>query len=99
MTYNAEGFALSQHKVYDDPSRNPIFLDAEKNKVNIGFLLHIVNFFTNHLTRENEGTLFKAFENLKADDKPQAWGGRLEQGTQVLDQYWTGADGKGSHRL
>ena len=96
MTYDTEGFARSQHAVYN---RNPIFMDNQKSRVNVGFLLHIVNFFIPHLAHHDKFTLFGAFENLEYDEKPQAWQEQLEQGTKMIGQSWIGMDGKDYHRL
>lgn len=93
MIHKAKGFALSQYHVYDDPKRNPVFLNTDKSKINISFLLHIVNFFTHHLTREDQYTLFNAFKSLKPENKPQAWQEQLRQGTYELGNSWVGMDG------
>lgn len=95
-THDAEGYARSQHAVYN---RNPVFMDNQKSRVNVGFLLHIVNFFIPHLAQQDQCTLFGAFENLEYDEKPQAWQEQLKQGTKAIGQSWIGMDGKDYYRL
>ncbi|KAG8533295.1 uncharacterized protein KY384_002078 [Bacidia gigantensis] len=70
-------FCLSQQVVYTPPSRIPLFLD-KKMTVNVGYLLHIVNFFKYHMKTEPENTLYPLLSDLESHARPTSWDGPLE---------------------
>ena len=88
------GFPVSQHVVYAHPKAQPMFLDENMRKVNVEYLLHIVNFFKYHMTREEEATLYPFLCNLEDSEKPRRWEGRLTQGVKQIGSSWKGSYGK-----
>ena len=96
------GFSYSQRAVYGHPDDYPMFLDNDRFRVNIEFLLHTANFFKYHITHEQENTLFSLFEELEEGQKPRAWEGPIQQGRGIpgvkrLGTHWKGSYGEYSN--
>ena len=87
-------FYFSQHTVYAHPSVQLLFLDSNKSLVNVGFLLHVVNFFKYHITKEDEQTAFGVYCALANGEKFKAWDGPLTQGLKKLGSDWKSSYGK-----
>ena len=71
-----------------------MFLDKYRRFINLEYLLHIVNFFKNHMIRSEEHTLYHDIGALEEDETPQVWAEKLEDGTKQLGKYWMGSYGK-----
>ena len=88
------GFTLSQHTVYAHPQVQPLFLDAGKNEMNVGYFLHVVNFFKYHFTTKDEQTAFREYKALDKDEKLKGWNKPLTQGLQKLGSNWHSSYGR-----
>lgn len=89
------GFQDSQCAVYSHPRKVPLIGDVIFN-VNTQFLMHLVNFFRQHLTQASEHTLYELFRELGDHEKPRAWDSKLYNGPGVkkLGRYWKGTFGE-----
>ena len=93
------GLAYSQFAVYSHPDDLPMFNTGDKWQVSMNLLLHIANFWKNHMTRKDESTLYELFSRLQEHERPKAWKSRLVQGddgggVQILGRHWKGTYGK-----
>ena len=79
----ALGFAYSQFAVYSHPDEFPMFSLDGAWQISLNLLLHIANFFKQHLTQKGENSLYELFSQLKEHEKPKAWNSRLIQGEGV----------------
>lgn len=84
-------FETSQRWMYGNSQQAPYFIGCNSLDVNMGLVLHAVNFWKYHLVREWEGTLFASFEDLEADEKPRYWTEQLKPGVQKLGRHWKGS--------
>ena len=88
------GFAESQSQVFGHPDKFPLFLNGEMDKVNVKYLLHIVNFFKYHMTKQEEASLYPYYSELTNELRPKAWTEPLHQGVKELGSHWKGTYGK-----
>lgn len=88
------GFPDSQQAVYASVAAAPIFVGFNKLSVNLVWVLHVLNFFKYHMTRQSEQTLFEQFGALEEWEKPQAWKSQLKEGAHKLGKFWKGTYGK-----
>ncbi|KAG9186825.1 hypothetical protein G6011_09933 [Alternaria panax] len=96
FVYNLEGiehnifaFEESQYAVYLSAVVAPLF-HHDHTKLNLGWMLHAMNFFRHHMMNENAQTLFDKLEELDATQKPSAWREELTNGAHPLSKYWKG---------
>jgi hypothetical protein len=95
MWNTAYGFADSQHMVYADAKQRPIFTGQDRNFIDMEYILHIMNFFRYHLTRDDESVILKdAYDSLDCLEKPSAWDYKLEQHDDFMEADWAGTYGK-----
>lgn len=88
-------FDMSQREVYADVKKQPLFVGAWKQDINVRWLLHAVNFFKLHLKASSgEGLLAQQYEELERDQLPQPWLGRIKAGTQAIGSHWKTANSK-----
>lgn len=89
------GFQYSQFAVYAHPDDFPL-LSANGSEISTNLLLHIANFFKQHLTQKGESTLYELFSKLKPHEKPKVWSSRLVQGggAKKIGKHWKGTYGK-----
>lgn len=92
------GFSESQQAVYSHPDEVPMFED-DLMTVNIDLLLHVANFFKNHITSIHDYTLFSQYQQLAEDQKPRSWKNRIQQGVTRLGRSWKGSSGKWSQQI
>lgn len=99
LGFRTHSFEFSQQAVYSTAQKWPLFLDKFSTKVNVEYLLHIVNFFKHHMTGFNE-QMFDIVSELEEDEKPGPWDRKLFQGPGVkkLGKYWKGAYGESAIR-
>ena len=90
------GFGYSQYAVYSHPDAFPMFNVTGTWQISTNLLLHIVDFFKQHLTLEGESILYDLFSQLKEHEKPKFWNSRLVEGAQKLGKHWKGTYGKSS---
>jgi hypothetical protein len=92
-----------QRQAYMPAAMENIFLDSALLKVNVNWALYVVNFFRNHLLRQEESTLFNAYKYLddmsSGLDLPQYWKAPLKNAgigekTAPLGKHWKGTYGK-----
>ncbi len=89
------GFPDSQKAVYESVRKEPIFVGPHKTEVNMQWVAHAVNFFKYHVTREDEGTLFPGYEELReAGMGIKPWRKKLKRGVQTLGKRWRGTYGE-----
>ncbi|MCJ1238009.1 hypothetical protein MMC14_005996 [Varicellaria rhodocarpa] len=81
-------FQVSQHAVYASPNDHPLLYGPNKDRVNVGFLLHVVNFFKYHLTTSVEQTAIDAYRRLASNEKFKAWNEPLAGGLKELGSTW-----------
>lgn len=84
------GFPDSQLMVYRSSVAQPIFLDPSKQKVDMLYVLHLVNFFKYHMTRRHEYTLFDEYTAMGDLERPQAWRSQIKAGSSKLGRHWKG---------
>ncbi|CAG5156861.1 uncharacterized protein ALTATR162_LOCUS4654 [Alternaria atra] len=89
LEHNVFAFEESQHAVYLSAAAAPLFT-KDHTKLNLGWMLHAMNFFRHHMMNKNARTLFDKIEELDATQKPSAWREQLENGAQPLSRYWKG---------
>ena len=89
------GFPYSQFFVYSAAVRMPIFTsNSSLEKVNIEFVLHIMNFFKYHMTQKTENTLYDAYSALAQAEQPGPWRSKLREGCYKIGQHWRGTYGQ-----
>ena len=84
------GVEETQQAVYAPTNEAPIFKGAEKDEINMEWLLYCMNFFRNYMTNEEMGTMCSTIQDLPVGDKPSVWRGPLKQGCSPLDKHWKG---------
>lgn len=87
-------FPASQKMAYESIVNYPIFAGTDKQKVNVEYVLHIMNFFRYHMVREHENTLFEPMETLWPLERPHPWNRKLKDGSYKLGIHWRGTYGK-----
>ena len=83
-------FPSSQKQVYGHPDDFPLFLDAQMKRVNVEWLLHVVNFFKYHMVGKEEMSLYPSYVQLADEDLPKVWTEPLRQGVRRLGSHWKG---------
>ncbi|KAJ9647878.1 hypothetical protein H2199_001654 [Coniosporium tulheliwenetii] len=83
-------FPTSQKMAYESMCNYPIFTGTDKQKVNVEYVLHIMNFFRYHMVREHENTLFEPMETLWPLERPHPWNRKLKDGSYKLGIHWRG---------
>jgi hypothetical protein len=92
---NVSHFDMSQREAYTDHGKQPVFVGAWKQDINVRWLLHTVNFFKLHLKASGgEGVLAQQYEELELEQMPQPWLGRIKEGTQPIGSHWKSAYSK-----
>lgn len=86
-------FDISQKAAYESARKAPIFHGFNKLEVNLEWVLHVLNFFRNHMMLE-DGSLRGAFSDLSELEKPSAWKAKLTDGVNPLGRYWRGTYGE-----
>ncbi|MCJ1248428.1 hypothetical protein MMC30_005646 [Trapelia coarctata] len=81
------GIEYTQMAVYGHPHDYPMFV---RRKLNLEFLLFILNFFQYHLSDKNQGTLQHLVKTLDLGS-PKAWDKKLKNGLRKLGKKWNGA--------
>lgn len=75
----------------------PLFAGKQGMEANIPWALHAVNFFRNHLLKEEEHTLYDAYRDLndtmEGINLPQFWKRRLTNDAVPLGKHWKGSYG------
>ncbi|KAI9804308.1 MAG: hypothetical protein M1833_007115 [Piccolia ochrophora] len=84
-------FPNSQKAVYATPLAAPIFKGRNKQTVNLEWLLHMTNFWKNHLTVREEHTLAPNFADLAPCDRPKGWKGSLSSELTMIGKHWKGS--------
>jgi hypothetical protein len=88
-------FDLSQQEAYADHEKQPVFVGDWKQDINVRWLLHTVNFFKLHFkSAGGEGLFAEEYGDLKPDQLPQPWLGRIKEGTQPIGSHWKSAYSK-----
>lgn len=85
------GFPDSQRVVYGNAIEQQMFGGFSGREVNMEWVLHSLNFWKYHLMREDEGTLYYAFNALDHSDRPRYWSQQLSNGAATLGQHWKGS--------
>ncbi|KAI9700178.1 MAG: hypothetical protein M1820_006846 [Bogoriella megaspora] len=80
----------SQKAVYESPAKQPVITGRNKDRVNVEWLLHVINFFKGHLTREEETTLFESYSDLTRQELPRMWNEQLDNKPKKLPKSWIG---------
>ncbi|GAB7343139.1 hypothetical protein MBLNU457_1215t1 [Dothideomycetes sp. NU457] len=83
-------FEECRRMAYASTMERPMFRGFGPLQINMGWLLHVANFWKYHLTVESECTMFGAFASLSEDCRPKAWDRQLKRGVQKLGRYWCG---------
>ena len=96
LEHRVFGFDDSQYAVYQPPTMIPLFtLDGG---VNLEWFLDCVNFFREHMTNGQIGTMFDKFNVLEVTEKPSAWRGPIIQDVQPLSKNWKGTHAYLDHK-
>lgn len=86
------GFPDSQAAVYSTTTSKPLFGGHYGLDVNMEFVLQNLNFWKYHMVRECENTLYYAFSELEAWQRPRWWSEQLQQGNaKKLGKCWKGS--------
>jgi hypothetical protein len=85
---------MSQEVVYRSQVLEPIFRGKRKDRLNIYWLLHVVNHFKFHLKQRMEGILEHIYRGFSKKDLPRAWTGPLKNETIELGRKWKGTASK-----
>lgn len=73
------GFPCSQVSAYSPALEQQIFVGSCGNTVNMEWVLHQINFWKYHFTREEESALYTDLVGLEKDEFPQLWESQLSQ--------------------
>lgn len=86
-------FSTSQHRVYASSRLEPVTLTIGEDNINMEWLLHLTNFFKEHIMRRANGTLYNAFSELPDLARPRGWQMTLTGGTHAIGKFWKGSCG------
>lgn len=81
-------FPQSQQIVYGNGS---IFGGVNNLDIDMEWVLHHINFWKYHMVREEEHTLYHAFEALGEADRPRFWSRQLKTGCSGPGKHWKGS--------
>ncbi|KAI9847748.1 MAG: hypothetical protein M1838_000793 [Thelocarpon superellum] len=90
----AQNLGVSQKAVYESVDVSPLFKGHGEDKVNLAWLLHVCNFYKNHLLQHEEATLYHPYHELANDQVPQAGVGTPQTTLAVPGQHWLGSFGE-----
>jgi hypothetical protein len=91
LKHNIFAFEEAQHAVYQSALAAPLFPGTSTlTEVNMGWMLHTMNFFRHHMMNADAQTLFDKIEELEVSQKPSAWREPLPQGAYPLSKHWRG---------
>ncbi|PSK37410.1 hypothetical protein B9Z65_2152 [Elsinoe australis] len=85
------GFSTSQQRVYASSRLEPVTLTIGEDNINMEWLLHLTNFFKEHIMRRANGTLYNAFSELPELARPRGWQTKLTGGTHAIGKFWKGS--------
>ena len=85
-------FAGSQFMAYSGAKEYPIFYGCNGTDVNFDWCLHQLNFWRNHLLREDEASLNSVYKNLEDHERPQYWHTLLQNNdSDYIGKKWKGS--------
>ena len=84
-------FPETQTAVYASAKDRPIFGGVRGLDIDMDWVLHQVNFWRYHMTREEECTLYHTFKNLHDEETPKFWTKQLREGHFELGCQWKGS--------
>jgi len=90
-------FDATQKQVYQSPEAAPIFKGVNNDRVNVPWVLHVLNFFRYHCLRPVESTLHHPYAALPASQRPVFWKQPINNDVKpFLGKVWKGTYGESS---
>lgn len=84
-------FPASQRIVYSPATEQPIFQGCYGSTVNMEWVLHQINFWKYHFTKDTDSGLFTSISELDHAETPQLWSSKLSQvDTPSFGSKWKG---------
>lgn len=84
-------FPTSQQAAYSPATKQAIFQGCYGTTVNMDWVLHQINFWKYHFTREAESSLYTELFGIDPADLPQLWNSKLSQAeTPSIGKKWKG---------
>lgn len=80
----------AQKMIYAPTNEAPLYLEPNKETVNMEWVFHCMNFFRYYMRTMGASQLYYNLEHLEDDQRPSPWTKPLKSGSYPLKTHWKG---------